>query len=98
MKKLLLVVVASILLSGCAGKWTEEGITITMFTGATHGVIDPESGKGEWTRLGNYEASGIEILKEGDDYIVEIDESKTVTEYDKMKMFFDMGLKAGGAL
>lgn len=75
--------------------WDDDKLAISFFSGAVVGVIDPKTGTGSWTRVGDYKASGIEILKEGDDYLIEFDKSESRTEFDKMKFFLETGIKIG---
>ena len=94
MWKLLLVLVL-MFASGCGMVCDKDKWAISFFAGAVVGEIDPETGKGSWIRVGEYKASGIEILKDGDDYIIQFDTSESRTEFDKMKFFFEAGVAAG---
>lgn len=98
MKKLILTSVILLLVMGCSGKWDKDGVAFSCFSGMVSGTVDTETGDGSWTRLGEYKASGIEILKEGDDYIISFDSSESKTEFDKMKFFFEKGIEMGKAL
>lgn len=94
MRKIVLLMVL-VFTSGCGMICNDDTWAISFFSGAVTGSIDPNSGTGTWTRVGNYEASGIEIIKDGTDYLINFDASKSKTEFDKMKFFFEAGVKAG---
>lgn len=98
MKKLVVSVLFLIFVSGCGMIWDDDKLAVSFFSGAVVGIIDPKTGTGSWTRVGDYKASGIEILKEGDDYLIEFDKSESRTEFDKMKFFLEAGIKIGAGL
>lgn len=93
----LLVLVLMVFLSGCSVICKDGTFAASFFAGAVSGYIDPETGTGNWIRVGDYDASGVEILKEGDDYLIQFDKSKSRTEFDKMKFFLETGIKIGAA-
>ena len=95
MKKLILVISLLMLTSGCTAIWKDDMLAVSLFAGAVAGEIDPETGTGTWIRVGEYKASGIEILKEGDDYIINFDTLESKTEFDKMKFFLEKGIELG---
>lgn len=101
MKYLLLVLLLVLVLmfaSGCGMVCkNKEGDVwaISFFAGAVAGAIDPNTGEGSWVRVGEYKASGIEIIKDDDDYVISFDTSESRTEFDKMKFFFEAGVAAG---
>jgi len=96
-KLLLASVIILIIGSGCSAIWTDDVLAVSLFSGAVTGSMDPNTGDGTWVRVGDYKASRIEIIKEGDDYVINFDQSESRTEYDKMKFFFEAGVKAGKA-
>jgi len=100
MRKLILVSFVLMFTSGCTVIWKEDMLAMSFFAGAVVGNMDPNTGAGSWTRVGEYEASGIEIIKDGDDYVIQFDKSESRTEFDKMKFFFEAGFNAaaGAAL
>lgn len=91
----LLIVILFVFASGCGIVWDKDRLAMSFFAGAVAGEINPETGTGTWTRVGEYKASGIEILKEGDDYLIQFDTSESRTEFDKMKFFFEAGVSVG---
>lgn len=93
-----ILILILIFASGCGMVCDKDKWAISFFSGAVVGEIDPKTGIGSWIRVGEYKASGIEILKEGDDYLVQFDQSESRTEFDKMKFFLETGIKIGAGL
>ena len=92
---IILLIISSFIFSGCSVIWNDDELAVSFFSGAVAGSMDPNTGEGKWTRVGNYEASGIEIIKDGSDCIIQFDQAKSKTEFDKMKFFFEAGVAAG---
>ena len=95
MWKKMLILVLLIFASGCGMVCDKEKWAISFFAGAVVGEIDPKTGTGSWIRVGEYKASGIEIIKDDNDYVINFDTSESRTEFDKMKFFFEAGVEAG---